>query len=379
MKRAVGNGRFITQLNSQYGSSLNEFSRFHDPRLGASTTGSGRQITTHMINTISWCVNGDNAPTVKKTTTENKNGEVENEYTVNSPDGCGPIYSDTDSCYFSISALETDLDKAVVIADQIAEVVNGSFKDFVQLAFNTQPGFDTNLRVAREIVASSGIFRAKKKYVLLVHDLEGKRVAGEGPKALKTQGSDIKLSSTPEIIRTMLYDVTMMILRGEPKTTVDEYVLDFRQKLCIKSTSDINPLDFAPVNSIKTLDEYQAIWELTEAKGLGNARLPGHVRAAINHNQALLTFNEKNTSPIKNGQKVKVLNLLPNALGFTSIALASETSVLPKWFTDNFEVDLKKTEEKLVDHKLKLTFDPIGWTVPTVQSARANKLLSFDD
>ena len=89
-------------LNSTYGATLNEYCRFHDPRLGASTTGSGRQITTHMINTAARGLIGDNAPKIVKTTTHQvlkKSGEeiVENEYTINCPQGLGPIYSDTDS------------------------------------------------------------------------------------------------------------------------------------------------------------------------------------------------------------------------------------------------------------------------------------------
>jgi DNA polymerase elongation subunit (family B) len=85
-------------LNSTYGATLNEYCRFHDPRLGASTTGSGRQITTHMINTAAKGLVGDNAPKVVKTISiDKKTGENINEYTIACPDGIGPIYSDTDS------------------------------------------------------------------------------------------------------------------------------------------------------------------------------------------------------------------------------------------------------------------------------------------
>lgn len=84
-------------LNSTYGATLNEFCRFHDSRLGASTTGSGRQITTHMIETIAKLLLGDNAPKLVKTVEIDKNGEPVNIYTIDCPDGLGPIYSDTDS------------------------------------------------------------------------------------------------------------------------------------------------------------------------------------------------------------------------------------------------------------------------------------------
>ena len=68
-----------------------------------------------------------------------------------------------------------------------------------------------------------------------------------------------------------------------------------------------------------------------------------------------------------------------NEYGFTNMAFTSETEVLPEWFKKHFEVDLKETEQKLVDHKLGMIFDPIGWQVPTVQTVKIGKLLSFDD
>lgn len=85
-------------LNSSYGATLNEFCRFHDPRLGASTTGSGRQITTHMINTAASILIGENAPKIVKTiSVDKKTGDPVNEYDIAVPNGLGPIYSDTDS------------------------------------------------------------------------------------------------------------------------------------------------------------------------------------------------------------------------------------------------------------------------------------------
>jgi len=52
-------------LNSAYGALLNEYMRFGDPRLGASTTYSGRQISTCMINTVASCLN-DMKPKLQK-------------------------------------------------------------------------------------------------------------------------------------------------------------------------------------------------------------------------------------------------------------------------------------------------------------------------
>ena len=76
--------------------------------------------------------------------------------------------------------------------------------------------------------------------------------------------------------------------------------------------------------------------------------------------------------------KIKTVWLMPNDHGFISMAFSSETEELPQWFIDNFEIDSKTAELKLVDQKLKNIFDPIGWAVPTNHSIVVNKLLSFD-
>lgn len=76
-------------LNSTYGATLNEFCRFHDARLGASTTASGRQITRFMIKTIGNLISGKNTDVIK-----HRDSEGVNQYTY---DGNEIIYGDTDS------------------------------------------------------------------------------------------------------------------------------------------------------------------------------------------------------------------------------------------------------------------------------------------
>lgn len=377
----VSQGVKKVQLNSLYGATLNEFCRFFDPRLGASCTGSGRQITTHMIEKISKLLLDDKAPKLKKTTIINpKNGEVENVYEINSPPGIGPIYSDTDSCYFVLENLvNNDPDTAVVLADAIVEQVNDSFSGFMSKSFFCQPGFDNLIKANREIVAKSGIWRRKKKYIVLIHDKEGRKFDSNDDKALYSQGSDIKLSSTPERIRKMLKDVTLMILKGEKKQIIDDYIIDFRTKLNNIENNEFKILDFATVTSIKTIDEYFMKWNNIERKGLGKVNMPGNARASINYNYILEILQNKNLVPITSGQKIKIIWLKENEFNFKSIAFPSEFENLPDWFNQRFEVDLNLTEKKLVDKKIDKIFSAIGWQVPTFHSVIVNNLLSFED
>jgi hypothetical protein len=70
--------------------------------------------------------------------------------------------------------------------------------------------------------------------------------------------------------------------------------------------------------------------------------------------------------------------LKQNEHGFLSMAFSSDLEILPQWFNDNFEIDVKLTEQKLVDKKLENIFQPIGMQIPTEQTLIVNKLLSFD-
>ena len=70
--------------------------------------------------------------------------------------------------------------------------------------------------------------------------------------------------------------------------------------------------------------------------------------------------------------------LKENEHGFLNMAFNSDTEILPQWFNDNFEIDVRLTETKLVDKKLQNIFEPVGWVVPTEHTVKVNKLLSFE-
>jgi hypothetical protein len=205
--------------------------------------------------------------------------------------------------------------------------------------------------------------------------MEGKRLDPADPKSLKSQGSDIKLSSTPETIRTLLKDVTMMILNGSERQLIDDYIINFRKNL--HDNHNINPLDYATITSINNIDEYFIKWKTIEKPGLGKANLPANARSSINHNLCVEMFGDSDTRQIISGNKIKIVWLKPNDHGFLNMAFNSDTLNLPKWFTDNFSIDVKLTEKKLVDKKLENIFEPIGWSVPTVQTQLVAKLLDF--
>ena len=82
------------QLNSTYGALLNQNFRFGRKELGASVTACGRQITTHMMETIHSLLEPDTPVKIVKTTEVEKDGKVSHVYVI---DSNTVIYGDTDS------------------------------------------------------------------------------------------------------------------------------------------------------------------------------------------------------------------------------------------------------------------------------------------
>jgi hypothetical protein len=50
---------------------------------------------------------------------------------------------------------------------------------------------------------------------------------------------------------------------------------------------------------------------------------------------------------------------------------------LPEWFTENFSVDLRKTEEKMIDNKISGIFKALNLEVPSLQLAHLKQSFIF--
>lgn len=388
-------------MNSLYGALLNAAFRFGDQRLGASTTATGRQITTHMVENIGELLVGVRHPLLKRYHIEEEMDDDEyavagsnmysNEHTwksfVNMPttgilgihsahygiESDAIIYGDTDSCYFKTYA-ESD-DEAVEIADYVAEETNASFPHFMREAFCCQPEFDELIGASREIVGSRGLFLAKKKYVIKVFNMDGFAV-----NKMKSMGSEIKKADTPKIIQKFLKATVEMILDGESYDDVCTFVNQQRKTVL---RNKLNVFSLGVAKQVNNLDKYFAEYinpgTHTAPDKNGKMRkmtIPGHARASCNYNILLDEF-DKGASTIRAGDKALVFYLKKNHYNFDALAVPAEFEKFPQWFLDNFEVDLVKTENKMFDNKLSGIFAALGKDVPSPQSVYTNKILGF--
>jgi DNA polymerase elongation subunit (family B) len=400
------------QLNSTYGALLNEAFRFGRREIGASVTGSGRQITKHMGETIGTILTGEQCEFLKRYGYNPKTGrkidgkkiaiayrdeskeffealpkapfefdldgdddEDENDdesnkavwYTWNK----SIIYGDTDSCYFQTGA--ENYDDAVMIADEVADLTNKSFPKFMMDSFNCNDGRENLMKAAREVVAERGIFLgAKKKYTLKVVNLDGKDLRAK-PKQ-KSMGSETKKADTPKVVQEFLKKLLNMILDGGDYAAAEKFINTSRSEI-IRGVKNLFNVGVA--KQINKLDGYYAEWQRSEKVGKKSTMsFPGHVRAAINYNEMVQLMNQGDKL-LKSGDKGIIFQLLPNDYGYKTIAMPSDLMHFPSWFDEHFKIDRKLTEQKMIDSKLERTFEALQWDIPTPQKTHIKSFLKF--
>lgn len=328
------------KLNSLYGALTNLYFRFFDLRMGESTTGTGRMILRHQCSKVNEILTGD----------YNLQGEA-------------IIYGDTDSTYFKTFA--ENKQQAIKIADAVANKINSDYQRFMQETFLCNPGFDNIIKAGRELVSDKGIFVEKKRYILHIVDLDGKEVD-----KMKIMGLDTKKTSIPRPVSTTLNHFIEELLKGKDWNEISLQIVEYKKQL--RNTTNI--LDIGLPKGISDADGYTKRFEMDS-----NTRLPGHVAAAIHYNMMLDKHNDKNSLRIRSGMKIKVFYLTGNHGKFKSIALPTDTEIIPEWFVKEFQpqIDFDAHIERLVDNPLKNILKAIDKDVPSEKSIFIDSLFEF--
>lgn len=327
------------KLNSLYGALLNAHFKFHDKRLGESTTGTGRAILRFQCAKTNELLTG-----------------------VFDPEGDAVIYGDTDSTYFQ--TFSSDINQAVEVADAVADQVNDAYPSFMREAFLCTDDYDNIVKAGREVVAAAGIFVTPKRYVLHVVDKEGDKVD-----ELKTMGLDVKKTILPKEVQDRLSKFIERYLKGEDWRTIAEDIVKYKDELY--NSSDITVLGLP-----KGANKVEMYTEQYKLYGAG-ARLPGHIAAAIFYNLKLEEHNDKESFPIVSNMKVKVFYLKKQIGKFKSIALPVDLELVPKWFLEDIDVDKDAQIQRLVDNPLKNILKAVGKEPPSKKTLLVDDLFDF--
>jgi DNA polymerase elongation subunit (family B) len=329
-------------LNSLYGAILNPGCRFFDKRIGQSTTLTGRIIARHMDAYINECIFG--------------------EY-----DHVGPsiIYGDTDSCYFTAwpavreevesGRMEWNREICAQLYDSIADQVNASFPAFMERACHVPRAMGELIKGGRELVASKGLFIKKKRYAVLIYDLEGHRLDTHGkPGKVKAMGLDLKRSDTPKVVQDFLSELLTAVLTGAEREEIYDRVRDFKIAF-----QDRPAWEKGTPKRVNNLTKYGK-----EEERLGRANMPGHVRAALNWNNLRRMHGDQYSMAIVDGMKTIVCKLKDNALGYTSVGYPTDESHIPQWFKD-LPFDDSLMEATIVDQKVENLLGVLDWDIPS--------------
>jgi DNA polymerase elongation subunit (family B) len=228
-----------------------------------------------------------------------------------------------------------------VCSTKVQECIDSSFKDICK----TLNAFDPQLNMKREKLCSSGLWVAKKNYIMNVWDNEGVRFAE--PKITISGISAIK-SSTPAYCRKRIKEGIDIILNG---TNAD--IIDFIEK-SKKEFFKLTPEEVAFPKGVSNVNKY-SLKNLSYEKGT-----PIQSRASLIYNRYIKENNLEMKYPlIKDGEKIKFCYLkMPNPINENVIGFISRFPL--ELGLEKF-VDYNTQFEKTFISPLKAILDVIGW------------------
>ena len=313
-------------LNSLYGALGNKHFAHFDVRIAEGITLSGQLA-------IQWAEKAMNAAM-------NKLLKTEKDYV---------IAIDTDSLYVNFGPLVDKLNpnNPVSFLDKIC---NEHFEPILEKAysklFQNMNAHKNRMVMAREGISDSGIWTAKKRYILNVHNNEG--VQYKEPK-LKIMGIEAIKSSTPEVVRGKFREAFNLIISSDEEET-QKFIRNFKNEF-----KSLSPEQVAFPRRVSNISDWY------DHKRIYKKSCPIHVRGSLLYNKHL-KFNKLSNKYelISNGNRIKFCYLkLPNSIKENVIAFPD---VLPKELNLHKYIDYDLQFEKTFIEPLNLILESIGWS-----------------
>lgn len=280
-----------------------------------------------------------------------------------------PIYSDTDSCYFTITPIlnhlnidllddKTVTSEAIEETERIEEYLNEGITTWAQKTLNTT---DSRFVFKREAIADVGLFLMKKRYILNVRNDEGIEVNKR-----KYVGVEVARSSFSDPVKDIIKSIVGTIFETKSQSAVNTAYRAGFDKFKTLSRDDI-----AIRVSIKDYDKYAS-----QSTDFNIAlRTPIHVKGSIYYNNLLKQHNLTNDyENITSGDKVKWFYTDNNKY---QIKVLSYSDVIPPEIDAVVTPDYKKMFDKLVTSSIERMFEACGWQLDDLTYSYSTNLQDF--
>jgi len=326
------------QLNSAYGAIGNQYFRYYNLANAEAITLSG-QVS------IRWIANKMNEYLNKVLKTK------EVDYV---------IAADTDSIYLNLGPLvetvyegreKTD-ESVTTFLNKVCEV---ELEPYIESSYETLASYvnayEQKMIMKRENIASSGIWTAKKRYILNVWDSEGVRY--NEPK-LKMMGIEAVKSSTPMPCRDAIKNALKIMMSGSEEDLIS-FIDNFKDEFDL-----LPPEDIAFPRSVNGLRKFKASGTVY-SKGT-----PLHVRGTLLYNFHVAKNKLEYKYPlVQEGEKIKYLYLRrPNKLGNENVL--SFLNTFPKELGLAGQIDRDAQFKKAFLDPLRIITNVIGWETERV-------------
>jgi len=314
-------------LNSLYGALGNKYFRYFNQSVAEAITISG-QLS---ILTAEKAMNSE----------MNKVMKTDKDYV---------IAIDTDSLYVNFGPLVDKL-KPKDVVKTLDTICNDHFTKALNKAYDElateKNAYVNRMVMEREVIADRGIWTAKKRYILNVHNSEGVQYAE--PK-LKIMGIEAIKSSTPEVCRNKFKEIFKMIVT-DTEENAQKFIKDF--KTAFKA---LPPEDVSFPRGVSKLSEF------SDRKTIYKKATPIHVRGSLLYNKAIKDSGlEKKYELIQKGEKIKFCYLkMPNMIKENVIAFPQ---YLPPELKLHMYIDYDMQFNKTFIGPLEDIFNAVGWSI----------------